>query len=96
VAPASYGVIAKHAALKLGQFRVADDEAALPAHHFVEAQVLEMAAVGQIDVRTLIRGESEGFGQKALRGKPWTVRLIGRVAGLAGIAEPPAQPDVKQ
>ena len=49
-----------------GEFRIAasvddDDEPASPPHHFVEAEIFEMAAVRQIHVRTVIRGQSERF-----------------------------------
>ena len=41
-----------------------DDEPAAPPHHLVEAEILEMAAVGQIDVAALVGGLAQRLGEQ--------------------------------
>ena len=73
-----------------------DDQAAAPPHHLVDAEVLEVTAVGQIDVLVRVGRQSEHLGQKRPDRNSWTVVLIRFLALLSRIAQPPAQPDVEQ
>ena len=73
-----------------------DDVAAAPADHFVESQVLEMAAVRQVDVAPAVLGQSKQFVEERTE-RP--ARAVGRVVStalFARVGQPPSQPDVEQ
>ena len=72
-----------------------DDIAAAAEHHLVQAQVLEVTAVGQEHVRIGEGGPGEQFVDERLDAECRRRARPGRVAGHAGIAEPDAQPRVE-
>ena len=66
----SCGRIAEIAEFKVGILPGVDNdnEPASPPHHFVEPEVLEMPAVGEIDVRPVVGGQAKGFLDQRLDG----------------------------
>src|SRR5688572_9559947 len=77
--------------------RVTDHDAVAPAKdHFVKSQILEMAAVGQVDIGIIRIRQAERFGEQRTHRNAWA-GLVKRVtAGRSRIAKPPPQPDVKE
>ena len=67
-----------------------DDQPAAPPHHFVETEIFEMTAVGQIDVGTVVVGQAERFREQRLDGPFRTFGRVSVLAGFSGITEPPA------
>ena len=59
------------------------DEAAAPPHHLVDPEILEMAAVGEIDPGLGVGGQPKGFLDQ---------RLDGRARPLVGVGLSPSLP----
>jgi hypothetical protein len=71
------------------------DQAAAPAHQFVHAEILEVAAVGQVDKIRVGIGQAEQFGNQVEQSQPGRgAAAVGRLA--ARIGEPAAEPDIEQ
>src|SRR5260370_726586 len=70
--------------------------AATPLDHFVQAQILEMPAVPQVDVRVLVVRKPESFFDERSRGGMRAAFAPGLFAMYARIPEPAAQPGVEQ
>ena len=85
--------------LKLASFVLAgvadDDEAATPQHHFVKPEVFKMAAIGKIHKGLIRISKSERFDDRA-EGECWRGASKRLLALRARIAEPPAEPRIKQ
>src|SRR6266508_4255788 len=73
-----------------------DDVPTAAAYHLVDAEVLEMTAVRQVDVRSVIGGETERFLDQRLDRECRTLMAVGLPALPAGIAQPPTEPHVEQ
>jgi len=62
-------------AMGIGARIAHDDEAATPPHHLVDSQILEMAAVGKIDVAAEIVGRTSELAQQGAE----RTRRIGQI-----------------
>src|SRR6266850_1671831 len=75
---------------------VADqDKAAAPANHLVEPEIIEMPAIGKVDVVTDVSGAARQLVEhrQDAEERPFAAIEFGPAAR---IAEPPAEPDVEQ
>ena len=70
-----------------------DDEPAAAPHQFVDAEILEVAAVAQIDELGVLVGEPEDFAQQIPQAEPGAGRAPR--SGLRRVLHPPAQADVE-
>src|SRR6266481_9159445 len=68
-----------------------DNIAAAPLHHLVNAKILKMAAVGQIDVRAAFIGQAKSFSDQRLDGGTWPRLLPCRISRFTRITQPCAQ-----
>src|ERR1019366_5708583 len=73
-----------------------ENEPASAAHHLVEPEVLEVAAVRQVDVRLRIRREAERLGKQRPDGESGALPAAGLSAFPAWVAPPPSEPNVEQ
>src|SRR5689334_2114922 len=73
-----------------------DDEAASPQHHLVEAKILEVPAVGEINVIVVIVGKTEGLLGNVKGGVAWGGFGVAMVAGWARVSEPGAEPNIAE
>ena len=72
------------------------DETAAPADHLVEAEVLEMASVRQIDVGPGVGGPAEHLRQQRSDGPGRPIQLVAFLARAPGIPQPPSEPNVEE
>ena len=84
-----------------GAFRIAariadDDRAAAAPDHLVEAEILEMTTVGEIDELAVVVGEAQRLVDEGFCRELRSAQGEARRAGGAGIAEPTAEADVEQ
>src|SRR5262249_11885471 len=72
-----------------------DDEAAAPPHHFVKTEILEMAAVGDVDIGARVGGETERLVHQRHDGGRRPLVPERRCALRPRIAEPPSEADIE-
>src|SRR5262249_26056753 len=73
-----------------------NNQTAAAAHHLVDAEVLEMAAVGQVDVLLVLARHAQELGQERAGRRAGTVVPVRHVAGWPRIAKPPAESDIEE
>src|SRR3954469_23423685 len=76
--------------------RVADHDYGAPApYHFVQAEVLKVTAVGEVNIRPIVCGQAEQFREEGAKRQIRTILAIGSEASLARISEPPAEAHIQ-
>jgi hypothetical protein len=70
----------------------ADDESNMAADEFVDAEIFEVSAIGQVDISGAVSGLSKQF----LEEVPDAGGILLPAAGMAGIARPPTETNIEE
>ena len=82
--------IAKILVSKLSIGRAIDHhhQAASAFYHLIEAQVLEVSTIREINIGTGVIGQPKGLSHQGVHSRVWTFMPPGIFAGIAGISQP--------
>src|SRR5205823_3951167 len=64
--------------------------------HLIQSQIFEVAAIGEVDIPALIVGQAKGLGEQRSDSEFGIGSIIGTLSSSAWVAQPPAEPCIKQ